>query len=243
MTSWPPYCSMPSVWISPAATQIARTPKRDHSFDSDAAIVSRAERAIEECAIIGIPRRGLNPRKNTTPRRRGIIQRVATSCVRCQGASTFSRCTARSPLSSIASAGAANWPPALFTRMSTAPKRSSTASRNTATCAGSRTSQGIASTFRPSASSSARTCSSGSGRRPQIATLAPVRASSRAVARPMPVPPPVTIATAPAFASAFSGERNPSSIAAVWRSGDVGCRRVLALRQPEAERFSRGGVG
>ena len=118
--------------------------------------------------------------------------------------------------------------------MSTAPKRSSTASRNTATCAASRTSQGMASTFRPSASSSVRTCSSGSGRRPQIATLAPVRASSRAVARPMPVPPPVTMATAPALASAFSGERNPSSIAAVWRSGDLGCRRCAPRGRPAA---------
>ena len=52
----------------------------------------------------------------------------------------------------------------------------------------------------------------GSGRRPQIATRAPVRASSRAVARPMPVPPPVTIATFPSLASAVSGERNPSAM-------------------------------
>ena len=104
----PPYCSTPSVWIRPAATQIARIPKRDHSFDKDAAIVSRALRAIDECAISGMPRRGLNPMKNTTPRRRGIIQRVATSWVSIHGASTLRRCTARNPFSEMSSAGAAN---------------------------------------------------------------------------------------------------------------------------------------
>src|SRR5687767_7761059 len=52
----------------------------------------------------------------------------------------------------------------------------------------------------------------GSARRPQIATRAPVRASSSAVARPMPVPPPVTIAFLPAFASPASGDRKASTM-------------------------------
>ena len=36
-TSWPPYCSMPSVWIRPAATQTARIPNADHSWAMPAA--------------------------------------------------------------------------------------------------------------------------------------------------------------------------------------------------------------
>ena len=31
ITGWPPYCSAPSVWINPAATQTARIPYFDHS--------------------------------------------------------------------------------------------------------------------------------------------------------------------------------------------------------------------
>ena len=171
---------------------------------------------MDEWIIIGTPRRGLNPRNATNPVRRGIIHRSATRWVTSHVASTFSRWTARMPFNAIDSSGAANWPPALFTRMSTTPNRSSTASRNAPSCSGSRTSVGIARHSNPAPSSSPRTASSGSGRRPQIATLAPVLASSSAVARPIPVPPPVTMATVPAFASSASGERNRSAIDAEY---------------------------
>ena len=43
--------------------------------------------------------------------------------------------------------------------------------------------------------SSCRMAAMGSGRRPQMASRAPQSASSRTIAAPMPVPPPVTIAT------------------------------------------------
>ena len=141
-TDSPPYCARPSVRMSPHATQTTRIPYCDHSFDRPDARFSSAARADEACTTVGMPRRGLNPTKITTPRRRGIIQRFATSCVRCQGASTFNRWTARNPFSGIVSAGAANCPPALLTRMSTPPNRSPTASRKAPTCSGSRTSQG-----------------------------------------------------------------------------------------------------
>ena len=111
----------------------ARIPNFDHSCAIPAANVSSADRAVEEWIIMGTPRRGLNPRNATNPLRPGIIQRSATRWVTSHVASTFSRCTARIPLSAIASSGAANCPPALFTRMSTAPNRSSTASRNAPT--------------------------------------------------------------------------------------------------------------
>ena len=58
-------------------------------------------------------------------------------------------------------------------------------------------SAGTASARAPSASISATVFSNGSGRRPQITTSAPQRARSSAMARPMPVPPPVTTATVP----------------------------------------------
>src|SRR4249919_1559235 len=62
--------------------------------------------------------------------------------------------------------------------------------------------------------SSEATSSSGSARLPAIATPAPVRAYSRAIARPRPVPPPVTSATSPSFASGASGERYTSDMRA-----------------------------
>src|SRR4029453_971863 len=62
--------------------------------------------------------------------------------------------------------------------------------------------------------SSEATSSSGSARLPAITTRAPVRAYSRAIARPRPVPPPVTSATRPSFASGASGERKASDMRA-----------------------------
>ena len=173
-----------------------------------AANVSSADLAIEECTIVGTPRRGLNPTNATNPRLCGIIQRLATSWVRFQLASTFSRCTARIPFSGICSSGAGNCPPALLTRTSIRPICSPRPSSIASTCSSSRTSHGKA---RQAGPSSSRTNARSSARRPQIATRAPVWTSSRAVARPIPVPPPVTNARRPAFASLASGERNRSS--------------------------------
>ena len=51
-------------------------------------------------------------------------------------------------------------------------------------------SSGVAEALPPAPSIAATVCSSGSARRPQIATVAPSRASSSADARPSPVPPP-----------------------------------------------------
>jgi hypothetical protein len=58
------------------------------------------------CTIDGIPRRGENAMKKTTPERCGIMVRTATSCVTAHVASTARRCTARQPLPVISSAGA-----------------------------------------------------------------------------------------------------------------------------------------
>jgi hypothetical protein len=72
------------------------------------------------------------------------------------------------------------------------PKRPRAASTRTTTCSGSRTSVGTARHWAPRASTAVDVSASGSGRRPQTTTEAPPRASSSAVARPIPVPPPVT---------------------------------------------------
>jgi len=59
----------------------------------------------------------------------------------------------------------------------------------------------------PSASSSAFTAASLSALRPTMATVAPSEASSCAVQRPMPLPPPVTMIICPANKSARNTER------------------------------------
>ena len=115
--------------------------------------------------------------KNIAPERCGIIALTATSRVTAHAASTARRCTARQPFPVICSAGAAYWPPALLTRVSIRPDRSSVLSTSPATCSSSRMSAGTASARAPSASISAAVFSNGSGRLPQITTSAPQRAN------------------------------------------------------------------
>jgi len=124
-----------------------------------------------------MPRSGENAMKNIAPERCGIIALTATSRVTAHAASTARRCTARQPFPVICSAGAAYWPPALLTRVSIRPNRSSVLSTSPATCSSSRMSAGTASARAPSASISAAVFSNGSGRLPQITTSAPQRAN------------------------------------------------------------------
>src|SRR3990172_895236 len=85
--------------------------------------------------------------------------------------------------------------PALFTRTSSWPKVSIAARIRRWMSAPCVTSAGTASARPPAESISLATASIGPGRRPLATTLAPSRANMRAMARPRPVPPPVTIAT------------------------------------------------
>src|SRR5436190_4482417 len=101
--------------------------------------------------------------------------------------------TARQPFGESSSALMRKFPAALFTTVVSGPSSASAASNAAATASGSRTSAGAA-TPAPIA---ATVSSSGSRRRPRTATEAPSRASSSAIARPSPVPPPVTSATRP----------------------------------------------
>ena len=99
--------------------------------------------------------------------------------------------------SSISSTGALCVIPAAFTRISTLPNSSSTASCNACTESRSSTSLATRNVRRPSASISAAAFSTCSSRRELATTSAPASARPSAIACPSPVVPPVTTATLP----------------------------------------------
>ena len=103
-----------------------------------------------------------------------------TSSVRCQRSSSTSAAAPPNPR------------PAFATTTSSPPNASTAVATAARTCPSSAVSPATA---RPPVS--AATSSSGSGRRPVTTTFAPSRANMRAVAAPIPVPPPLTIATLP----------------------------------------------
>src|SRR5512144_879370 len=87
--------------------------------------------------------------------------------------------------------------PALFTRMSARPYWATVHSARPRASAAFSTSQARATARPPARVISPTTSSSGALRRPATTTRAPSAASISAAARPMPVPPPVMIATCP----------------------------------------------
>src|SRR5437870_9785915 len=88
--------------------------------------------------------------------------------------------------------------PALLERMSTVPHSRTTRAKSASTWALSATSVGTAMAAPPSAKTSAATRSAPSRLRSATATCAPSAAKRRAIARPIPDPPPVTTAMRPA---------------------------------------------
>src|SRR5581483_8038225 len=89
--------------------------------------------------------------------------------------------------------------PALLTRISIGPRRSSTEATNVSTCSRSPPSHGIATTSSPSFRRASSSCSAP---RAHVATRAPRPRSSRQSANPSPREPPVTTATRPRRSSA-----------------------------------------
>src|SRR6185436_19625098 len=87
--------------------------------------------------------------------------------------------------------------PALLISTSTRPKRSSVHATKPAASSDFSRSTARATHRPPSFSIERATASTGAWRRPQITTWAPSAASIRAVTSPIPLPPPVTIATCP----------------------------------------------
>ena len=162
------------------------------------------------CAIPGKPRATWATTFTMRPRFCGRKKPFAAACVTVQVPRRLLRTTASKPLGLMCCAGDGNWPPALLTSTSTGPRASPTASKNAVTESGSRMSAVPWKTVTPSASSDSAAAASGSGRRPQIATLAPSAPISRAMASPMPVPPPVMTATSPSNSpGANSGSSTP----------------------------------
>ena len=193
-----PYCAVPVVWILlPGATALTLTPRFAHSTASDLVRFSTPARAAPVCAMPGNPRYTLAITLTMRPRWRGNIARVAAACVTLYVPSRLLRTTAANPFGESVSAGEGNCPPALFTSTSTCPKRASVASSSAATSASSRISQRTASGSLPASRSARSPCESRSSERPAMTTCAPSVASSSAVARPMPLAPPVTRATWP----------------------------------------------
>src|SRR5213592_3631184 len=90
--------------------------------------------------------------------------------------------------------------PALLTRMSTRPNRCLAASTRRSASSRLAASAATPRTAPPCASSSFAERWSRSASRPETTTAAPSSASNAAIARPMPRPPPVTIATRPSRA-------------------------------------------
>ncbi len=86
---------------------------------------------------------------------------------------------------------------ALFTTTSSPPSSVAASATKASTALTSDTSTDRAKTRPPFLASSAATRSRAPHSRPQIATAAPSADSRRAAARPIPFPPPVTIATRP----------------------------------------------
>src|SRR5256886_3637627 len=130
------------------------------------------------------------------PPPRSIIIRPAA----CENRKTPVRLTSRTfcqPSSGVSSAGAPHDVPALLTRTSRRPSSSIVRSQTACTSAGSRTSQRMPRAFTPSSDSSAAACSQRSTLRAQRTRFAPSSAKASAICRPIPVPPPVTIAVLP----------------------------------------------
>src|SRR3990172_689426 len=120
--------------------------------------------------------------------------------------------------------------PALFTRTSSWPKVSIAARIRRWMSAPCVTSAGTASARPPAESISLATASIGPGRRPLATTLAPSRANMRAMARPRPVPPPVTIATL------FFNRKSAEGWSGV-------CRRLLACQRRSAPALEHRELG
>src|SRR5512132_3419309 len=103
--------------------------------------------------------------------------------------------TAFQPFGDSSSARQTKFPAAVFTRISTHPNVPMACAIMLSTCSGSRTSTWKVLACWPARSSAARPASRCSVLRLAITTRAPTLARLLAIASPIPVPPPVTIAT------------------------------------------------
>ena len=132
------------------------------------------------------------------PRPSSIITRAA-AWLPMKAARTFMRATASKPRSETSSVGAWKLPPALLNIESSRPKRSRAPATSARSESGSRTSVGIETASPPASAIMSAVSWPVSGLISPIATRAPMSAMPIAIARPMPLPAPVTTATRPSM--------------------------------------------
>src|SRR5579862_1595399 len=132
-----------------------------------------------------------------TPSRPSAMQRRASSVLHTKVPSSTIPVTARQPLKLRSSAGTGKLPAALLTSTSTGPRREVVTSNARATASGSRMSHATPIALPPAPSTARTPAARCSSSRLAIASAAPRRANSTAIARPSPVPPPVMSTTLP----------------------------------------------
>ena len=193
---------MPLDAIQPGATALTRTGA--HSSAAVSVKLSMPARAAPEWPMPGMPFHMSAMMLTIAPPRGAPLP--SSSSIHCVTHSRairkppvrLLRTTASQPLALIAASGDGNWPPALLTSASMRPCAASTAATVACTAASSRMSQTCVEQTPPAASISALhglelvDLAADDARR-----AAPSAASSCAVQRPMPEPPPVTMATWP----------------------------------------------
>src|SRR5262245_31147860 len=126
--------------------------------------------------------------------------RGATVLVSTKAPTRLMRNTSAKSAAEISRRGERSRTAAEFTSTSTPPNSARAAPISRATSASLPTSPLTACAVPPALLIAATVSARGSGRRPKITTFAPSLAKSSAVARPMPVPPPATMATLPSSA-------------------------------------------
>src|SRR5262245_32618458 len=188
----------PSVRQMSGATALTRMPCGASSSASVRVRLTTPALAAAYAAYSGAARpASIDTTLTTLPPRPAAIRPRATSWVQCITDLAFARQSASQPFSRLSRNGAANVPPALFTRTSTGPNRALVASKARRTASGSRASAGSASPSPAFAAISAAVRSAVWGSRSSAATRAPKAASASATPFPMPAPAPVTSATRP----------------------------------------------
>ena len=125
------------------------------------------------------------------PLRRGIMQRLPTSWERKNIAFTFRFITLCQASAGCSSAGAPQVVPALFTRMSTVPKRSTAWSTIAGMVSNFARSPAMVSVSTPCFESRAFASSNSPCLRAVMATFAPASPSASAICNPSPREPPV----------------------------------------------------
>ena len=190
---------MSSCGNSPGTSPLTWIPKGPHSTASDSTMFFTPALAAAEWANPGPPVQAYEaPMFTIEPGVPAARWRRANSRAQKNVPLSVMSTTVRQALGDMSSAGTGKLAAALLTSTSGSPKARSAPSKAAATASGSRMSQATVATAKPSPSSAARPAARCSSLRLATTMFAPSRANSVAVARPRPVPPPVTSTVAPA---------------------------------------------